>query len=167
MDGHFTNDPMLGFKPEPPGLGGQRFQRQQRQPQQQQPGGGGENSKHYTETKRRGRPSLEDRAEREARYKLIGILTRDLSFAVEDEMTRRKDLWELEGNREEEILWESRKQEIYEGLKGLAGQIQRAFRDRQKEAVMEMWDKEREKERASLSASGTGPGRGGRVGRSD
>ena len=74
MDGHSTNDPMLGFQPELPGLGGQRFQRQQRQPQQQQPGGsGGENSQHYAGAKRRGQPSLEDRAEREARYKLIEI----------------------------------------------------------------------------------------------
>lgn len=164
MDGHFTN-PMLGFQPELPGLEDQRPQQQhqpQQQPQQQQqqPGGsGGGNFQHRPKTSRRGQPSKEGRTEREARYDRIEALTRELSFAVRDEMARRKNLWDVEGDREEEEFWESRKKQVYAGLEGLAGEIQRALRDRQKEAVMEMWSKEQEEKRASSSGSGARLGR--------
>ena len=96
---------------------------------------------------RRARAYKEDHVERKERYDRMEGLTRELSFAVRDEMARRKNLWETEGDREEEKIWESRKNEIYSGLGVLSDEIQRAFRDRSKEAVMDIWSKEQEERR--------------------
>lgn len=97
--------------------------------------------------RRKFRLSKEERTERKERYDRIERLTRELSNAVRDEMTRRKELWEVDGDREEEEFWEDRKQEVYHSLEQLADEIQRAFRDRRKEAVLEMWSKELEERR--------------------
>lgn len=98
---------------------------------------------------RRYRPTKEERSERKARYDRIEHLTQELSAAVRDEMARRKDLWDVEGVREEEEFWEERKQEVYKGLEQLAEEIQRAFRDRKKEAVLDLWSKEMEERRVN------------------
>jgi hypothetical protein len=154
MDDHFTNDSILGFQSESsqPEERLQRLQRLQQQQQQQQPEGSG-NFKYPSRSTRRTRLSKEERTERKDRYDRIEALTRELTVAVRDEMTRRKELWDVEGDREEEEFWESRKQEVYKGLEELAGEIQRAFRDRRKEAVLEMWSKELEERRATSSAA--------------
>lgn len=148
MDDHFTEDPILGFQSElsPPE---DRLQR----PQQQSQPDGNAAFKYPSRPARRGRLSKEERTERKDRYDRIEVLTRELANAVRDEMTRRKELWDVEGNREEEEFWESRKQEVYKGLEELAGEIQRAFRDRRKEAVLEMWSKELEERRVSTSGA--------------
>jgi hypothetical protein len=78
-------------------------------------------------------------------------LTRDLSMAIRDEMQRRKTMWDVEGDREEEEFWENRKQEVYQGLEVLADEIKRAFRDRTKEAVMAHWSNEQEERRLLTS----------------
>lgn len=98
---------------------------------------------------KRSRPQKEERSDRRDRYDRIERLTQDLSAEIRFELARRKELWDLEGNGQEEEFWESRKLEVYKGLEKLAGEIQRAFRDRQKEAVMEMWSKESEELKAS------------------
>jgi len=78
-------------------------------------------------------------------------LTRELTLALKDEMARRKDSWEDEGDQEEEQQWEGRKQEVYQGLSELADEIERAIRDRKKEAVLELWGKEMEERRMKRS----------------
>ncbi|KAF8538164.1 hypothetical protein BDD12DRAFT_885925 [Trichophaea hybrida] len=154
MDGHYTDDSILGFQSESsqPDERLQRLQQRQQQQLQLQPEGG-RNFKYPPKPARRGLLSKEERTERKERYDRIEVLTRELTVAVRDEMKRRKELWDVEGDREEEEFWESRKQEVYKGLEELAGEIQRAFRDRRKEAVLELWSKELEERRASSSAS--------------
>ncbi|TGZ76504.1 hypothetical protein EX30DRAFT_246425 [Ascodesmis nigricans] len=93
----------------------------------------------------------EERSERKARYDRIEQLTQELSAAVRDEMTRRKDLWDVDGAREEEAFWEARKQEVYKGLELLADEIHRAIRDRKKEAVLDLWSKEIEERRINAA----------------
>ncbi|RPB12670.1 hypothetical protein P167DRAFT_151372 [Morchella conica CCBAS932] len=90
--------------------------------------------------------------QRKSGYDRIETLTKELTHALKDEMTRRKDSWDVEGDREEEEQWESRKQEIYDGLSELTEEIKRALRDRSKEAVLEMWGKELEERRAQRSS---------------
>jgi hypothetical protein len=107
---------------------------------------------------RRDRHSKEERSEREDRYNRIENLTIELSHAVRDEMARRKDMWDVEGNRDEEEFWEGRKQQVYTKLEVLAEDIQRAVRDRQKESVMNLWSKESE-QRDIMSAADMGVGR--------
>ncbi|PWW77411.1 hypothetical protein C7212DRAFT_362634 [Tuber magnatum] len=89
--------------------------------------------------------------ERKSRYDRMEMLTRELTLALKDEMARRKDSWEDEGDQEEEQQWEGRKQEIYQGLSELADEIERAIRDRKKEAVLELWAKEMEERRMQRS----------------
>lgn len=89
--------------------------------------------------------------ERERRYDRIERLTKELTLAVKDEMARRKDSWDMDGDKEEEEQWENRKNEVYGGLGELAGDIQRAFRDRDKEAILEQWVKEEEERRVRRS----------------
>ena len=96
-------------------------------------------------------PILEDRADREARYDRVEALTRRLSIEVQVEISRRKEVWEVEGDREEEALWEHRKNEVFGELNKLADEIERLARDRQKEEVMEMWSQEQEVRRVSPS----------------
>ena len=102
---------------------------------------------------RRNRSAKEERSDRRARYDRIEHLTRGLSAALRDEMARRKDLWDSDGDREEEAFWEDRKQELYKGLEQLADEIQRAFRDRRKEAVLDLWGKELEERKATAQAT--------------
>lgn len=78
-------------------------------------------------------------------------LTRELTLALKDEMARRKDSWEEEGDQEEEQQWEERKHEVYQGLSNLADEIERAIRDRKKEAVLELWGREMEARRVQRS----------------
>lgn len=89
----------------------------------------------------------EDRNDREERYGRIAALTRELSNAVRDEMSRRKQQWDVEGSHQEEEYWEGRKQEVYKGLEQLSDEIRRAFRDRRKEAVLDLWSREQEVKR--------------------
>jgi hypothetical protein len=93
----------------------------------------------------------EERSDRRIRYDRIEHLTRELSAALRDEMARRKDLWDSDGDQEEEAFWEGRKQEVYKGLEQLADEIQKAFRDRHKEAVLDLWGKEREERTAQAT----------------
>lgn len=92
-------------------------------------------------------------SERESRYDRIEILTKELKLALKDEMGRRKDSWDADGDREEEMKYEGRKMQVYDGLIDLAGDIQRALRDRSKEAVLDLWEKEMEERRAQRSGS--------------
>lgn len=78
-------------------------------------------------------------------------LARELTFALKDEMTRRKDSWEDDGDQEEEQQWEERKHEVYQGLSNLGDEIKRAIRDRKKEAVLEFWGREMEARRVQRS----------------
>jgi hypothetical protein len=78
-------------------------------------------------------------------------LTRELSSALREEMAQRKDSWAWEGDQEEEEHWEERKKDIYQGLANLAEEIERAMRDRKKEAVLELWGKEMEERRVQRS----------------
>lgn len=91
--------------------------------------------------------------ERERRYNRIEMLTKELKLALKDEMGRRKDSWDADGDREEEMKYENRKMQIYDGLIELAGDIQRALRDRSKEAVLDLWEKEMEERRVQRSGS--------------
>lgn len=103
--------------------------------------------------------------ERKSRYDRIETLTKELTLALKDEMARRKDSWDVDGDREEEEQWESRKSEIYDGLEELSGEIRRALRDRNKEAVLDLWEKEMEERRIQRSGGsrrdGDGEGEGG------
>jgi hypothetical protein len=126
----------------------QQYQQQQQQ-QQHIAGAGGFR---YPARPERSK-SKEDRSERKHRYDRMEALTRELSMAIRDEMERRKALWDVEGDREEEEFWESRKQEVYQGLEVLADDLQRAFRDRKKEAVMAYWSNEQEQRRLLANAS--------------
>jgi len=148
------------------------MQAQQQQQQQQQlqwqhhdpktpDGGAGGTFKYPSRPVRKPRQSKEERSERKNRYDRIEVLARELSMELNMEMTRRKQMWDVEGDREEEAFWESRKQEVYQELDRLAGEIQRAFRDRTKEAVLEMWSKEQEEKRV-ISSSSARPERGRR-----
>lgn len=92
-------------------------------------------------------------SERERRYDRIEMLTKELKLALKDEMGRRKDSWDADGDREEEMKYETRKMQVYEGLIELAGDIQRALRDRNKEAVLDLWEKEMEERRVQRSGS--------------
>lgn len=92
-------------------------------------------------------------SERERRYNRIEMLTKELKLALKDEMGRRKDSWDADGDREEEMKYENRKMQIYDGLIELAGDIQRALRDRSKEAVLDLWEKEMEERRVQRSGS--------------
>lgn len=85
--------------------------------------------------------------ERKSRYDRIETLTKQLKDALKDEMGRRKHSWDVDGDREEEAQWEVRKGEIYAGLEDLVEDITRAFRDRSKEAVLDLWEKESEDRR--------------------
>lgn len=82
--------------------------------------------------------------ERKSRYDRIETLTKQLKDALKDEMGRRKHSWDVDGDREEEAQWETRKGEIYAGLEDLVEDITRAFRDRSKEAVLDLWEQESE-----------------------
>ncbi|KAL7273365.1 hypothetical protein RUND412_003785 [Rhizina undulata] len=93
--------------------------------------------------------------ERKGHYDRIEKLTVTLSFEVNEEMARRKESWDIEGDREEEQKWELRKQEVYKGLEELAQDIERAIRDRKKEAVLELWDREMEEKRLWRLAEST------------
>ena len=143
----------------------QQQQQQQLQWQHHDPklpdGGAGGTFKYPSRPVRKPRQCKEERSERKNRYDRIEVLARELSMELNMEMTRRKQMWDVEGDREEEAFWESRKQEVYQELDRLAGEIQRAFRDRKKEAVLEMWSKEQEEKRVISSAS-TRPERGRR-----
>lgn len=99
--------------------------------------------------RRNNRPEKEDRNDREERYTRISTLTRELSAAVRDEMSRRKQQWDVEDSRAEEEYWETRKQQVYKDLEKLADEIRRAFRDRRKEAVLDLWSREQEGKRAA------------------
>lgn len=114
---------------------------------------GGSGSFRYPARPVRRKVNKEERSERKDRYDRIEALTRELSMAVRDEMQRRKALWDVEGDREEEEFWEGRKREVYHGLEILADEIQRAFRDRRKEAVLELWSKEQEERRVAASGA--------------
>lgn len=92
-------------------------------------------------------------SERESCYSRIEMLTRELKLALKDEMGRRKDSWDADGDREEEIKYEKRKNQVYDGLKELAGEIRRALRDRSKEAVLDLWGREMEERRIQRSGS--------------
>jgi hypothetical protein len=135
----------------------QQQQQQQLQWQRQDlktpDGGAGGTFKYPSRPARKPRHSKEERSERKNRYDRIEVLARELSMELNMEMSRRKQMWDVEGDREEEAFWESRKQEVYQELDRLAGEIQRAFRDRRKEAVLEMWSKEQEEKRVTTSAS--------------
>lgn len=72
---------------------------------------------------------------------------------LKEEMAQRKDSWEEGGDQEDESHWEERKKEIYQGLADLAGEIERAIRDRKKEEVLEFWGKEMEERRAQRGES--------------
>ncbi|KAI5848408.1 hypothetical protein BZA05DRAFT_97066 [Tricharina praecox] len=142
-----------------------QLQQHQRQHQPHDPdaldGGAGTTFKHPTRQVRRARHSKEERSERKDRYDRIEVLARELSMELSLEMSRRKQMWDVEGDREEEEFWESRKQEVYHELDRLASEIQRAFRDRRKEEVLEIWSKEQE-ERRVITSAGTRPERGRR-----
>jgi len=129
-----------------------QHQQQPQQPQDPQTPDGG-TFKHPGRPVRRARHSKEERSERKDRYDRIEVLARELSMELSMEMSRRKQMWDVEGDREEEEFWESRKQEVYQELDRLAGEIQRAFRDRKKEAVLEIWSKEQEERRVVSSAA--------------
>lgn len=98
---------------------------------------------------RRKQGGVEDRATRQERYDRIEHLAKELKSAVRDEITSRKERWDADGGREEEEYWEQRKKTVYKGLEELAEEIQRAFRDRNKEAVMDLWSKETEERRVN------------------
>jgi hypothetical protein len=138
-----------GYQPERSRTPEERAQSQQQLCQQQAAGTSGSR---YPARPVRRKLNKEERSERKDRYDRIEVLTRELSMAVRDEMQRRKALWDVEGDREEEEFWESRKQEVYQGLEVLADEIQRAFRDRRKEAVLEIWSKEQEERRVSSNS---------------
>lgn len=87
------------------------------------------------------------KGERKSRYDRMETLTKELNLALKDEMGRRKDSWDVDGDREEEAQWETRKKEIYAGLEVLVGEIKRALRDRSKEAVLDLWEQEMEDRR--------------------
>lgn len=87
------------------------------------------------------------KGERKSRYDRMETLTKELGLALKDEIGRRKDSWDGDGDREEEAQWETRKKEIYAGLEELAGEIKRALRDRSKEAVLDLWEQEMEDRR--------------------
>lgn len=87
------------------------------------------------------------KGERKSRYDRMETLTKELGLALKDEMGRRKDSWDVDGDREEEAQWETRKEEIYAGLEELAEEIKRALRDRSKEAVLDLWEQEMEDRR--------------------
>lgn len=101
--------------------------------------------------------------ERKSHYDRIEVLTKELTLALKDEMVRRKDSWDVDGDREEEEQWESRKQEIYDGLSELTGEIKRALRDRNKEAVLDLWGKEMEERRAQRSEGSRRDGEDGEI----
>lgn len=150
-------------------LQNQQQQRQQLNQQQLQPqdpqtpdGGAGGTFKYPNRPVRKTRHSKEERSERKDRYDRIEVLARELSMELSMEMSRRKQMWDVEGDREEEEFWESRKQEVYQELDRLASEIQRAFRDRRKEAVLEIWSKEQEDRRVMISNAGARPERGRR-----
>jgi len=96
------------------------------------------------------------KGERKERYDRIKSLTTDLSYAIREEMEMRKQSWDVDGEAEEEDKWEERKKEVYKGLEDLSGQIQRVIRDRKKEAVMQIWNRERE-ERKAVQGDEDGP----------
>lgn len=98
---------------------------------------------------RRKQLTIEDRSTRQERYDRMERLSKELKSVVRDELTNRKELWDVEGGREEEEFWEQRKQVVYKSLEELAEEIQRAFRDRDKEAVMDLWSKEVEERRVN------------------
>ena len=91
--------------------------------------------------------------ERKRSYDRIERLTKELSSVLKEEMAQRKDSWEEGGDQEDESHWEERKKEIYQGLADLAGEIERAIRDRKKEEVLEFWGKEMEERRAQRGES--------------
>lgn len=97
------------------------------------------------------------KGERKERYDRIETLTADLSYAIREEMEMRKQSWDVESEKEEEDKWESRKQEVYKGLEDLSDEIQRVVRDRKKEAVLHIWNKEREERRAAQNEEERGP----------
>lgn len=98
---------------------------------------------------RRKHEKVEDRSTRQERYERIERLSKELKSVVREEMTSRKELWDVDGGREEEAFWEQRKQVVYKSLEELVEEIQRAFRDRDKEAVMDLWTKEIEERRVN------------------
>lgn len=71
-------------------------------------------------------------------------------------MKLRGERWDLEGNSAEEEFWEERKTQVYRGLGRLAAVIERVFKDRQKETVMEMWRKEAAVDLAASKAKSRG-----------
>jgi len=70
-------------------------------------------------------PKRLSKEERKSRYDRMEALTRELTLALKDEMARRKESWESEGDREEEQQWEETKREVYQGLSNLADEIER------------------------------------------
>lgn len=100
------------------------------------------------------RRSLRD-DERKGCFDRIEGLAKQLKIAIREEMRRRKEHWDMEGDREEEEKWEGRKQEVYKALEELADEIQRAVRDRKKEAVLELWSREAD-ERTQRRAAADG-----------
>lgn len=80
--------------------------------------------------------------ERQECFDRIEGLAKQLQAAIREEMARRKEHWDSDGDAEEEEKWEGKKNEVYKTLEEVADEIKRAVRDRKKEAVLALWSRE-------------------------